>query len=69
MKHYKFKSGPNKLLEVSTWKLDPEGVVGFVALQSDHGGMTFAINRAFAEEIRDQMQEFLDGKAPVLPTS
>lgn len=67
MKRYKFRNGPNKLLEVDTWKLDPDSIIGFVALQTDHGDVTFGINRGLAEEIRDQMQAFLDGKAEPFP--
>lgn len=67
MKRYEFRDGPNKLLEVDTWKLDPDSVVGFVALQTEHGDVTFAINRGYAELIRDQMQAFLDGEAQPFP--
>ena len=67
MKRYKFRNGPNKLLGANVWKLDPDSVVALVSLETEHGEVTFAINRGWAEEIRNQMQAFLDGKAEPFP--
>lgn len=66
-KRYKYRNGPNRLLELQAWHLPGEKDLGFVLLETDHGMVEFAINRNVAEMLRDEMQAFLDGKVDELP--
>lgn len=59
----KRREGPNKLLDIQLRKLDEEGTVAIVVLDTDHGRVDFVINRGLAEFVRDEMIDFLNGRA------
>lgn len=67
MKRYKYRNGPNRLLEPQVWKLDDESTLGFVVLETDHGFVEFAINRGGAEELSEALDDFLTGKSEKFP--
>jgi len=67
MKRYKSAEGPNKLQDIQVRKLDDESTVAIVVLDTDHGRVDFVVNRGFAEFIRAEMDEFLEGRAESFP--
>lgn len=67
MKDYKAKNGPNRLHDIQVRTLDDKGTIALVVLDTDHGRVSFAVNRTMAEFVRAEMTEFLEGRAEAFP--
>ena len=67
MKRYKYRNGPNRLLETKVWKLGDEGEFGLVVLETDHGFVEFAVNSKVAISLSKALEEFLAGKGEKFP--
>ena len=64
---YEPKDGPNKLLDIQLRTLGDKGTIALVVLDTDHGRVSFAVNRTMAELVRAEMTEFLEGRAEAFP--
>lgn len=57
---------PNRLLSSQIFKLDQECVIGLMSIETDTLTALISINHAVAQELREQIDRFLQGQSPEL---
>lgn len=61
--HYQFKDEPNKVQDFLVLELTDDPLLGYVAIDTDHGRVVCAVNRSAAQMIVNGLTDFLNGDA------
>lgn len=64
--HYRFKDEANRVQDFMLMEMSSDPLLGYVWLDTDHGRVVCAVNRAIAQHMVESLTKFLDGKAEKL---